>query len=242
MKLYVADLHIHSCLSPCGSLEMSPLRILREAKEKGVNLIAVTDHNYLEQGIYLRRLAPKYGVDVLFGMELQTEEEVHLLCYFDDEEAGLNFQNHIYELLPDVRNNPELFGDQVLVDDEENVVKFVEKLLLQSVPLSFQEAFTLVKEYGGIPVPAHIDRDAFSVFSQLGLLPEELDYFFLEVWSKGGVSDIGSIPEGVSLVRFSDAHYPEEIGRYTTRFYMETPSVEELKKAARREGGRRIEL
>ncbi len=240
MREFVADLHIHSCLSPCGSLDMSPERILREARQRGINLIAVTDHNYLEEGLYVAKLAPSFGIEVLYGMELQTKEEVHLLCYFDRAEQGLSFQKKVLSLLPDLDNCPEVFGDQVLVDEQENIIRFERRLLLNSVELDFQQAFRLVEEHGGIAVPAHVDRDSFSVLSQLGSLPQELDYTFLEIsWNADRQKVLDMLGrEDLPLVRFSDAHYPEEIGRAVTVFYMEGPTVEELVAACRGEGGR----
>ncbi len=240
MREFVADLHIHSCLSPCGSLDMSPERILREAKEKGINLIAITDHNYLEEGLYVAKLAPSFGIEVLYGMELQTKEEIHLLCYFNRAEQGLSFQEQVLSLLPEVDKCPEVFGDQVLVDEQENIIRVERKLLLNSVELDFQGAFRLVEEYGGIAVPAHIDRDCFSVLSQLGSLPAEVSYTFLEIsWNADKEKVLEMLNRrDLPLVRFSDAHYPEEIGRAVTVFHMKEPTVEELVAACRGEGGR----
>ncbi|HDD53623.1 MAG TPA: PHP domain-containing protein, partial [Thermosulfidibacter takaii] len=115
---------------------MSPLRIVEEARRKGIHMIAVTDHNACDNVVYAKRIGDRMGVKVLPGMELQTEEEVHLLAYFEALEVALSFREVVYQYLPDVKNNPDYFGDQVVVDEEENVVGFEEKLLLNSLSLS----------------------------------------------------------------------------------------------------------
>lgn len=233
----MADLHIHSTLSPCGSLEMSPGRIVKEAKEKGIQMIAVTDHNACDNVVYAKRVGDKVGVEVLPGMELQTEEEVHLLAYFGSLDAAFSFRNAIYGYLPDVKNDPEYFGDQVIVDEDENVVGFEEKLLLNSLSLSFDECVRMVKDYQGLPVPAHVDRTSYGVIGQLGFMPDYLDFAAVEV-SRALTPEraVAKWPEleKYTIVSASDAHYPEDIGAVVTLFLMEEPSWEGFKQALKR--------
>ena len=130
------DLHIHSTLSPCASLEMSPAAIVRRARELALDLIAVTDHNSVENGFTAARLGEKIGLKVVFGMEAQTREDVHVLCLFEDRRQAERFNERVYALLPDVGNNPELFGDQVVVDEQDNIVRQEGKLLLNALDIS----------------------------------------------------------------------------------------------------------
>jgi len=154
VRSYVADLHIHSCLSPCGSLRMSPRAIVDAAVESGVDLIALTDHNTCAMGPIVAHTAEKAGLAFLYGIELQTSEEVHLLAYFDDGEACRALSEEVYAHLPDVKNDPRYFGDQVVVDEQENIVRTEEKLLLNSITLSLEEffpetvAFPIVEVWG----------------------------------------------------------------------------------------------
>src|SRR5512133_2772043 len=157
MAVFACDLHIHSTLSPCGSLEMSPKNILDQASAIGLNVIAITDHNMAENGYHVRQMSEKYGLTVLPGMELQTREEIHLLSIFDDFETAFEFQHSVYDLLPEVRNDVEFFGDQVVVDAEENIVRSEEKLLLNSVQMSIEDAVAWIKSRGGLAIPSHID-------------------------------------------------------------------------------------
>jgi len=118
VSILSCDLHIHSTLSPCGSLEMSPINIIAKAKEVGLHVISITDHNMVENCLYANEIGKKFGITVLFGMELQTLEEIHLLAFFDTYNLALAFQEKIYNLLPDIQNDADYFGDQVVVNEE----------------------------------------------------------------------------------------------------------------------------
>jgi len=236
VRSYVADLHIHSCLSPCGSLRMSPRAIVDAAVESGVDLIALTDHNTCAMGPIVAHTAEKAGLAFLYGIELQTSEEVHLLAYFDDGEACRALSEEVYAHLPDVKNDPRYFGDQVVVDEQENIVRTEEKLLLNSITLSLEDATERVRAHGGLPVPAHIDRGAFSLLGQLGFFPETVAFPIVEVWGATIPNECGKR----AVFRSSDAHEPEQIGRRTTVLTMERASVEEILLAAGRVGGRSI--
>ncbi|MDI6850519.1 MAG: PHP domain-containing protein [bacterium] len=242
----MADFHIHSALSPCGSLEMSPKKIVETALQKGINFIAITDHNAYENSAQLSKFVEKKLISALYGMEVQTSEEVHLLALFDSVEKLKEFGKIVYEHLPNIPNNPDYFGDQVVVDENDEIIKFEEKLLLNSITLSMDEVLSLVKDYGGISVLSHVNATHFSIISQLGFIPENLNVDALEVMYNTEVSKINDkeIP-GVSnypIVMFSDAHYPEEIGRGYVVFNVEKPTVEEIKKALKGLEGRSYEV
>jgi len=230
----VADLHIHTCLSPCGELTMSPRRIVEEALRRSITWIAVADHNTASMTDAVAQAAAESGIEFLYGIELQTREEVHLLAYFDTSQACHRFADAIYPLLPDRRNEPAYFGDQVCVDVDETILGVERKLLINSLDLGFEQAVDRVREYGGLPVPAHADREAFGLIAQLGFVPEDVRFDVVETVS-------GRLPEGfgdAAAMCSSDAHTPEDIGRRTTRFHVEACTIEEVILAARGLHGR----
>jgi len=237
LKWYKADLHIHSVLSPCGDLQMSPANIVKRAQKLGIELIAITDHNIVENGIALKLLAEKLkdstdSLDVLFGMEINTQEEIHLLCLFDELETALEWQDFVYDKLPDIPNNVERFGYQVVVDENEDIIRFVDKLLISSTDISIDETFQEVNERGGLVIPSHIDRPVNSIISQLGFIPPNLPIEAVEVSLNSDIESLlKSNPEinKFPVVRFSDAHYIDEIGRQTTDFLLQSPTIAELK-------------
>jgi predicted metal-dependent phosphoesterase TrpH len=194
---------------------MSPGGIVRRAKEVGLDIIAVTDHNMTENSLAVHKLGQKAGIDVLFGMELQTEEEVHVLAIFDDFEVALTFQAEIYNLLPAVANDPDFFGDQVVVDASDEIVRFEERLLLNSARISISAATSQIKARGGIVIPSHIDSPTFSILSQLGYVPDDIPFDALEVRHPDRIEAIRPMVANAALpfVTFSDAHYIKDIGR-----------------------------
>ncbi|MEO0230173.1 MAG: PHP domain-containing protein [candidate division WOR-3 bacterium] len=236
----MADLHIHSALSPCGSLEMSPKAIVESALKKELNLIAVTDHNSYENAFYTGKIANKYGIQVLYGMEVQTSEEVHVLAFFDTFESLENFGKVIHEHLPDIPNNPEFFGDQVVVDENDEIVRFEEKLLINSVDFTIDEVVSLIKSYGGLSVLSHVNASHFSIVSQLGFVPQEVSVDALEITYDLRPEDLEALnlPQKFPVITSSDSHYLADIGRGYTVFFMESPSIEEIKKALTKSEGR----
>lgn len=241
MRWFRADLHIHSTLSPCGSLAMSPRRIVEEARKVELSLIAVCDHNAGENGVYARRLA-RDSPTVLMGMEIQTVEEVEILALFPNEEPCLALQEELYALLPPIPNDPELFGDQLVVDENEEIVRTVDKLLLSPVPLSLEEVVRRVEARGGLVIPAHVDRVPGGLLGVLGIFPPgEWPAVEVSPWAElSTVLELWPELRGRVILRSSDAHYPEEIGRAWTDLYLRESSFSELLLAIRGEGGRRV--
>jgi len=241
--IYAADLHMHSVLSPCGDLAMSPARILERAAAVGLDLVAVTDHNMAENGAALRAAAAGGAVAVLYGMELETAEEVHLLCLFDDLDAALDWQERVCARLPDLANDPERFGDQVVVDEEENILRFETRLLANATAIPLDEACLEVTGRGGLTIPAHVDRSAPSVVGQLGFLPPGLPVDAVELTrfaSPDFLSRHAFWLRRVPQVRFSDAHFLDDVGAQRTLFRIAAPTVAEIRMALRGEEGRAI--
>lgn len=209
----LADLHNHSCLSPCGSLDLSPRLIVELGAAKGLKLMALTDHNSSLNCPAFAKLCPRYGIIPVFGMEATTSEEIHVLCLFTNLEASMAFSEYAYSILTPFLNNPEKTGDQVYVDEDDNIEGEVEYYLVNPLDLSIDNIGEKVIEYGGIVIPAHVDRPAFSMTSQLGVLVkgpwEALECVRIPPALNGSPLDTMDYP----LITSSDAHYPEHICR-----------------------------
>ncbi len=203
------DLHIHSCLSPCGSLEMSPSEIVRIALERGLDVIAVADHNCALNLPALEALCIGTALTPLFAIEATSSEEFHSLCLFRDCTTAVQFGKELYEALLSRSNIPEKFGDQVYVDEHDNILGELDKYLTGgALPYSSDQLLKMVKKRDGLFIPAHIDRAAFSLSSQLGFIPPD-PYDAMEVTKQPLDLKTGKIP----LICSSDAHYPEDIAR-----------------------------
>ncbi len=221
MPCWKADFHLHSCLSPCGDLIMSPSVIVDALKGKGVQIAALTDHNSSLNCPAFSYHCQKAGIAALFGMEVQTMEEIHVLCLFSSLDVALAFSDEIYTLLPPIMNNPEKTGDQVYVDADDDIIGEVDKFLVVSCTYGVDELAKRVHELGGLVIPAHVDRSSFSLTSQLGFIPEG-DWDALEVvrlppanidWVDGKQVQRSLDTLGYPLTTSSDAHYVEHIGR-----------------------------
>ncbi len=201
------DLHLHSCLSPCGENEMTPNNIVGMAGILEVPVIAVSDHNSARNLPAVCRLGMEQGILVVPAIEINTAEEVHVLSLFPDVASALDMGEELYAALPAVNNQPDIFGDQLVMDENDCVVDQVEKLLINAVSFSIEAVFEKVRQRGGVPIPAHVDKSAYSVLSSLGFLPPELNAYTIEV-SPSGVQKGFVLPgEGKHLViSDSDAH------------------------------------
>jgi len=212
---------------------MSPKNIVEKAHEIGLHIIAITDHNMTENSFYACELGKKRGITVLSGMELQTLEEIHLLAIFDNYEVAFDFQKKIYDLLPDVHNDVDFYGDQIVVDTENEIVRSEERLLLNSAQISVDNAVNLIKSMGGIAIPSHIDSATFSIISQLGFVPDNIPFDALEVRHLEKASDLLPLImlKNVPFVSFSDAHYVADIGRRKIILDMDEPNCLEIARA-----------
>jgi PHP family Zn ribbon phosphoesterase len=209
----LTDLHNHSCLSPCGSLDMSPRQLLEIAASHNLKVIALTDHNSSLNCPAFAKLCPQFGIIPIFGMEATTSEEIHALCLFTSLEASLAFGEYAYSILAPFLNNPEKTGDQVYVDEEDNIEGEVEYYLVNPLDLSIDSLGAKAAEYGGIVIPAHVDRAAFSMTSQLGVVVDG-PWAAVECVRIPPVIDNQPLDTlGYPLITSSDAHYPEHIAR-----------------------------
>lgn len=243
MKNYRVDLHIHTVLSPCASLEMSPDVIIQRALEQKLDIIGIADHNSTKQCEVISEMGKEVGLTVLCGAEINTKEEVHCLVFFENEYKLNEFQQYLDAHLPVVKNKPELFGDQVWVDKENNILGEEQRLLIVGLDVSIDEVSEKVAELDGLFIPAHVDKPSNSIISQLGFLPDYLTVSGVELSANVNIGEIESkhpwIKDFTKLVN-SDAHMPEQIGSSYTVMQLQEPSFIEVKKALKNEAGRQV--
>ncbi|MFW6140302.1 MAG: PHP domain-containing protein [Acidobacteriota bacterium] len=235
-----ADLHVHTCLSPCGDVEMSPQNIVSQARTHNIDLLGICDHNSAENVPALRKAAKKVKIQVLPGMEVTTQEEVHILALFNQISSVFKLQKIIYQNLPG-KNDQDTFGMQVAVNEMGEVLHFNKHLLIGATTISLEEIIKLIHSLDGISIASHIDRQAFSIISQLGFIPDSIELDALEVSPLLSLSEARKrYKPDLPLVCFSDAHFLKEIGQCYTFFYIEKTSIQEIKKAFLNQGGRKI--
>ena len=226
--LYRADFHIHSCLSPCAALEMSPSAIVQRAKEVGLNAIALSDHNCAFNLPAFAAVCARHDMDCLFGLEVTTIEEAHLLCLFDDLDTAMRLGEMVYESLPAIPNQPDRFGDQPIVDENDDILDFAQKLLISASGYDVNALLDLVHSLGGLYIPAHIDRSVFGIVAQLGFLPRA-DFDAVELTAQGDESLARHYP----ILHNSDAHQLETIGSGASDFALEALTVQHIRSALR---------
>jgi PHP family Zn ribbon phosphoesterase len=245
MKDFRTDLHMHTLLSPCGDLEMSPANIVSLALSRGLDIIGITDHNSTKHCQLVWELGRESGLTVIPGCEMTSREEVHCLGLFEDFDAISAFQKFLDEHLTIIPNDPSIFGHQVVIDRDENIVDDIDNYLGAALDVSIDEIEQKVHELGGLFIPAHVDRPRNSLFSQLGFLPPELKVDALQI-SKLASEDLVRtkyrIHPEITLVRFSDAHFPDDLGKTYTIFSLEEPTLEEIRKALKRQDGRSCKI
>ena len=242
LKKIKADLHIHSCLSPCSDWDMSPRKIVEKSRERQLDLIAICDHNTAENAAATSREGRRQGIAVLPGMEICSREEVHLVTLFKKIDDALEMQEFIYAHLPG-KNEPEVFGHQVVADEHDQVLGENTRLLIGATQLSLHDIVDKAHHLSGICISSHVDRPSYSLISQLGFIPEDLHLDAVEVSYRvpldkalDKVSGIRDYP----CVTASDAHFLEDIGKVWTAFMLAAPTLEEIQMALAGTEGRRI--
>jgi hypothetical protein len=213
----LADLHNHSCLSPCASLELSPSLLARLAAERGLGLLALTDHNSALNCPAFAEACRREGLAALYGIEASSVEEVHVLCLFATVEAALDFGGFLRGHLPDLPYDPEKLGDEAVVDADEGVLELLDVWLGAALDLGFDELCAEAALRGAAVIPAHVDRPMFSVMSQLGFLPPG-PYAAVEAMR----DPARALTRGHCVVSGSDAHWPEHVAR--RGFELELPA------------------
>lgn len=244
MKCYRAELHVHTVLSPCAEVEMIPPLIVREALEKGIDLIAITDHNASANIAAVQKAAAGSGLVVKPGMELQTREEVHALCLFDTLEQIEEWQKRVSSTLPAVENNPDYFGEQFVVDESGDYLHSERQLLITSSTLSLNEAWAGVTQMGGLFIPAHVNANVYGLIAVLGLVPTDIEIEALEISRHISPQEaLRKFPQiaGYPLIQSGDVHRLEEfLG--ANEFCLAAPTIAEMRKALRSQEGRTLRI
>ncbi len=180
MKFFY-DFHIHSDLSPCGDKDMTPNNIVNMAYIKGLNMIAVTDHNTIENYKAIEKIAQGLGILVVPGIEINTKEEVHILSYFKDYKSAKAVSDLIYESLPNIFNKSDIFGEQNIYNENDEIIGRLDKLLISASKYSIGEICTIVNKYNGVIVPAHINKKSNGILGVLGFFPTDINFEFIEI-------------------------------------------------------------
>lgn len=244
LRPVLADLHLHTVASACAELEMIPPLIVRRARELGIELLAVTDHHSVENAAAVQEAGRAAGIEVLAGMEVQTREEVHVVCYFDDIGQAEQWQEMIWKRLPGTANRPEFFGEQYVVDATGAYVSTNGRLLQTSTDLSFEELFSLAEQWGVLAFPAHVDRPRYSLFANLGVLPEGVTLPGVEISRNVGPQEaLRRFPSlrGLGMVQSGDAHRLEEMTN-STLFKLKEPTAQEVRKSLLGREGRTVKI
>ncbi len=210
MSRYYYDLHIHSCLSPCADNDMTPANIAGTATLAGIQIMALTDHNSVKNCPAFFKACKKYGVIPVAGMELTTAEDIHVVCLFEDLESALSFGEEVDGRRVLIPNRVDIFGDQRIMDDEENIIGTEENILPNATEISVDEAPKIVEKYGGVCYPAHIDRQANGIIATLGTFPESPPFRCAELHDKEKIPphlEKYPILRDKLIVVSSDAHY-----------------------------------
>lgn len=228
------DLHMHSCLSPCGDADMTPGNIVGMSALKELDVIALTDHNTCKNCEAVMKLGEQYGILVIPGMELTTVEEVHVVCLFESLEKALEFDKYVYEHLQPVKNRPEIFGEQLIMDENDVVTGTVPNLLINATDISFGDVYDLVAKYDGIMIPAHIDKNSNSLLANLGFVPPDSRFTCFELKNMANLHNLRKLNpylEKCNVITDSDSHFLENINEPVNSLWVEEKSIKGVFKA-----------
>jgi 3',5'-nucleoside bisphosphate phosphatase len=242
VKTLVADLHIHTALSPCASDEMAPPGIVERAIAAGLDIIAICDHNSAGNVNAVQEAAKK-RLCVFAGMELATAEDIHILGIFPDTTAAMAAADKVAQTLPMAsKRYAKKFGKQLILDAAGRVKEHEERMLTASSGYSLAEAINLIKRYDGLAIAAHINRPAFSIFSQLGIFPDDAGFDAVEIFCPPLLNvDVEKYAFlGLPMIVSSDSHYLADVGRCRTKFKMASACFEEFAKAIKGVDGRKV--
>ncbi|NLE45775.1 MAG: PHP domain-containing protein [Chloroflexi bacterium] len=233
LRSFSVDLHIHTCLSPCAELEMLPELIVERAQQLNLDIIGVTDHNSSENALSVCNAARGTGITVLPGMEVQTREEAHVLALFDTIDQAWTWQAEVYASLPLLKNDPRFFGEQILLDPDGEPAGYLDRLLVTATDLSIEDVVARVDDLGGLVIPAHVDRPAFSIIANLGFVPLQIGITGVEISSRLAPGEARARFQQLSdfsLVTASDAHRLDDM-QTRTSLGLNEPTVGEIRLA-----------
>jgi len=235
MRKVRADLHLHTCLSPCADDLMQTTAIIEQAKKAGLDMIGICDHNSGENVRAMMKAGERQSLAVIPGVEVTSREEVHILGLFSAEQDLMCLQDIIYENLPG-QNDEEAFGPQLVIDEYCNVVGQNSRLLIGATTLTLEQVIDAIHQFAGLAIASHVDRQRFSLIGQLGFIPNGLKLDAVEVSNPSSAGQ----EYGYPVVTSSDAHFLEDIGKNSTCFMIEDASLQEISKALKCELGRMV--
>ena len=224
MTKYYYDLHIHSCLSPCADNDMTPNNIAGMAAIKGLNLLALTDHNSAKNCPAFFEACKRQGIVPIAGMELSTAEDIHIVCLFEKLEDAMRFDQEIEKHLMPIKNRPEIFGDQLILGGEDEPIGEEENLLISATDLPIDEAVTLARSYGAHVHPAHIDRESNGIVAVLGDVPAEYNFEVFELRERENMVKLAPVVEELNedtILVCSDAHHLWDISEAENFIYID---------------------
>jgi|Deesub1362B_J571_1020462.scaffolds.fasta_scaffold00036_33 hypothetical protein len=222
---------------------MTPKRIIQQAKQKGLDIIAISDHNSAEN--IPAALSVSEEITVLPAMEITTSEEAHIIALMPEVNSINELQRIVYSSLPEIEQTKRFYSEQVIVDENDFVKGFNRRLLINATEFSTKELIEIIHELGGLAVACHIDREVFSILTQLGFIPPELKFDALEISFRTSPQD--ALMEYQQYrhypwIRSSDAHTLNDIGKVYTEFVIKEPTFEEIKLAFKGQGTRQIKI
>lgn len=220
MSRYYYDLHIHSCLSPCGDNDSTPNNIAGMGTLNGLNIMALTDHNTSKNCPAFFAAAKRCGIIPVAGMELTTQEDIHVVCLFEELASAMSFDEYVQTKRVLIKNRTEIFGDQLICNDNDEVIGHEDNLLPNATTISIDESSELVRSFGGICYPAHIDREANGILSTLGFFPPSPDFACVEFHDPEKADELIKRHhlEDKMVVVSSDAHYLWDIKEHREFF------------------------
>lgn len=235
MKKYYYDLHTHSCLSPCADNDNTPNNLAGMAALSEIEILALTDHNTAKNCPAFFEAAERYGIIPVAGVELTTSEDIHAVCLFEKLEDAMRFDKELEGRRLKVKNRPDIFGEQLILDGMDNVIGTEDYLLSYATDISIEDAPELVESFGGVCYPAHIDRDANGIIAVLGTLPETPHFTAVEFHFGDKVSDYATKYDisGKTVVVSSDAHCLTDVRDKEN--YFELSPTDDSPEAVRRE-------
>lgn len=242
LKVFNCDLHIHTCLSPCAELDMHPKALVDKAITAGLDIIAICDHNASENVPYVINAAQGKNIKIFPGMEITTTEEVHFIALFDSLSDLAHLQDFIYAHLPG-KNDEGRFGVQAIVNEHGEVEDLSDKLLIGATDISLNDLLDYVHKQNGLAIASHIDRESFSVLSQLGFIHESIVFDALEITPLTGFQKARNRYRDLdpySFIMSSDAHFIKDVGTTMTKIMMAEPTLAELKMAFAKQNGRHV--
>lgn len=205
------DFHIHTAASPCGDEAMTPNNIINLAYLLEKQIIAITDHNTCVNCEAVMEVGKRQGIVVIPGMEIECMEEFHAIALFPSLEAARYIEKEVQRHMPDIKNKTHIFGNQQILDDQDEVIGEIDRMLLTATALSIYDLMPLVGSCGGILYPAHIDRSSYSILSNLGVVPEDLSFKVLEISREACLESYKEDFKKYTIIRNSDAHYLEQL-------------------------------